>query len=115
MFELTANVVRGEDEGKEGGGWLIFPIGVFKVALDAHEVSEADEAAGWNDMFPIDLTKVGLAHPVDEPSEVTRGFNIIFHFRLLVMVWDDGIGCICAEGVHWWTADGHNTRAGSTG
>ena len=32
VFKLAANVTVGEYEGKEGGGCLIFPLGVLKCA-----------------------------------------------------------------------------------
>ena len=89
MFELSDNVTVGEDKGKEGGGWLIYPLGVLELALDAHEASKANETVGWNGMFPVDLPKGRLACSVEKPSEVAGDFNIIFHFHLLVMVWDD--------------------------
>ena len=89
VFELSDNVTVGEDEDKEGGGWLIYPLGVLELALDAHAASKANEAVGWNGMFPVDLPRGRLACSVDEPSEVAGDFNIIFHFHLLVMVWDD--------------------------
>ena len=106
-----ASITVGENEGKEGGGCLIFPLDVLEVALDAHAVSEANEATGRNDIVPVIFSKGGLACSVDEPSEVTGGFDIIFHFYPLVMVWDDASGCIGADGVHWWTVNGHNTSA----
>ena len=39
-------------------GWLIFLIDVNEVALDAHEASKANEAAGWDDMFPVIFSRV---------------------------------------------------------
>ena len=66
-------------------------------------------------MFSINLTKDGLACSLDDPNEVAGGVDVGLHFHQLVMVGGDEGGYVNIEGVHWWSANGHDActvRAG---
>ena len=87
VFELTANIVEGEYEGEEGGGCFAWPMKVFSETFDAHEASEAGDAANGDEVFSINVNAhdVSALH-VDGPSEVAGGVNVRLHVHPLVMV-----------------------------
>ena len=80
---------------------------VFSEALNAHVVSEADDAADGEDVFSVDLANDRLALSIDDPSEFAGGVYVGLHFRPLVMLGCDEGAYIDVKGVHWWSADGH--------
>ena len=66
MLKLAASSIIGEYEGEEGGGCPIFPMEVFSETLNAHEASEADNAADGEDMFPVNLANDGSARSMSQ-------------------------------------------------
>ena len=101
MFELMVSVVKGEDEGEEGGGCFAWPMKVFSETFDAHEASEAGDAANGDEVFPVHVDAYNMsALHVDIPSKVAGGVNVRLHVHPLVMVTGDKSGDRGAEGVH---------------